>query len=112
MAAFIELLTEQKTIFSPEELSELKQLFTILPDDIEQLSNAIATWCKQDKHGEILNTLRQVRQTFSSNPGERIPVTKQLKVPQPKYQLNKKTLQDAISQSSESSNYSSSNSSP
>lgn len=120
VVAFIELLTKQKKIFTPEQLEELNQLFATLPDDIEklssddieELSNAIATWCKQDKRGEILKVLRQVRKTFSSDAGERIPGTKQLKVPQPKYQLNKKTLLDAIVQSSDSSNSPSSNSSP
>ena len=110
VAAFIELLTNKRTLFTSEELAELDQLIATLPDDIEQLSEAIATWCKVDKRAEILTVLRQVRQTFPSTVGEKAPGSKEGKVKTPNYELNKQTLLNAIQQSSASKDSQSSNS--
>jgi predicted transposase/invertase (TIGR01784 family) len=42
--SFIELLTQERSLFSPEQLTELMQLIEPLPDEIDVLSAAIATW--------------------------------------------------------------------
>jgi predicted transposase/invertase (TIGR01784 family) len=50
VVAFIELLQDQRSLFSPQDLAELAELIEPLPNTIEDLSNAIAQWCKQDGH--------------------------------------------------------------
>ncbi|MEQ9232781.1 Rpn family recombination-promoting nuclease/putative transposase [Coleofasciculus sp. E2-BRE-01] len=50
VVAFIELLQHQRSLFSPQELAELAELIEPLPNKIEDLSEAIAQWCKQDGH--------------------------------------------------------------
>jgi DNA-binding transcriptional MerR regulator len=50
VVAFIELLQDQRSLFSPQDLAELAELLEPLPNTIEDLSEAIAQWCKQDGH--------------------------------------------------------------
>ncbi|MEQ9486018.1 DUF2887 domain-containing protein [Coleofasciculus sp. F4-SAH-05] len=50
VVAFIELLQDQRSLFSPQDLAELAELIEPLPNTIEDLSEAIAQWCKQDGH--------------------------------------------------------------
>jgi predicted transposase/invertase (TIGR01784 family) len=42
--SFIELLTQQRSLYSPEQLTELAELIEPLPEEIDVLSAAIATW--------------------------------------------------------------------
>ena len=42
--SFIELLTQQRSLFSAAQLTELAQLIEPLPDEIDVLAAAIATW--------------------------------------------------------------------
>jgi predicted transposase/invertase (TIGR01784 family) len=42
--SFIELLTQQRDLFSPEQLTELAGLIELLSDEIDVLSAAISTW--------------------------------------------------------------------
>lgn len=51
--AFIDLLKTQPGLFSQENLVNLKQFVSNIPDDVEQLSTAIATW--YEKHSKILD---------------------------------------------------------
>ena len=44
---FIELLTQQRSLFSPEQLDELNQLIEPLSDDVESLSDAISEWSEK-----------------------------------------------------------------
>ena len=46
--SFIELLTQQRSLFSPEQLTELAQLVEPLSDEIDVLAAAIATWCENN----------------------------------------------------------------
>lgn len=103
--AFIELLTEQRSLFTSEDLAELEELVAPLSDDIEALSNVISEWC--EKHPEIDEAHLKL---IPNNSAERTPGSKEGKVKNPDYELNKQTLQNAIQQSSSSSDSKSSNS--
>ncbi|NJR26485.1 MAG: Rpn family recombination-promoting nuclease/putative transposase [Richelia sp. CSU_2_1] len=46
--SFIELLTQQRALFSSEQLTELAQLIEPLSDEIDVLSAAIATWLENN----------------------------------------------------------------
>jgi hypothetical protein len=97
VAAFIELLARQRSLFSPENLAELEQLVLPLPDDIEELSKAISEWCEQ--HSEIDEAQLKLLPNHSA---EKAPGSKEGNVPKPKNELNKAILLDAIQQSSPS----------
>jgi len=91
------LLDSQRSLFSPEELTQLGQLIAGLPDEIAELSQAIAFWCNKEEHTAHLNTLRQVRQTLSNNTlesGSQANTDRKT----PDSQINKQTLQNAIHQ--------------
>jgi predicted transposase/invertase (TIGR01784 family) len=103
--AFIELLTEQRSLFTLEDLAELEELVAPLPDDIEVLSNVISEWCEE--HPEIDEAQLKL---LPDNSGERSPGSKEGNVKTPNYELNKQTLQNAIQQSSSSSDSQSTNS--
>ncbi|MEQ9483036.1 Rpn family recombination-promoting nuclease/putative transposase [Coleofasciculus sp. F4-SAH-05] len=105
VAAFIELLTRQRSLFTPEDLAELEQVVAPLPDDIEALSNAISEWCEE--HPEVDEAQLKL---LPDKSGERLPGSKEGKVKTPNYELNKQTLQNAIQQSSSSQDSQSSNS--
>lgn len=95
LAAFIELLNSQRSLFSPQDLADLERLIVPLPDEIEELSKAIATWCSQEEHSPYLNAMRQERQILSNSALERVSGTNtDTKTP------DKQTLQNAINQSS------------
>ncbi len=64
--AFIDLLKTQPALFSQEKIVNLKEFMSNIPDDTEQLSNAIATWYQKhpkilDAHLTILNKSLNVR---------------------------------------------------
>ncbi|HBB36216.1 MAG TPA: hypothetical protein DDZ80_15690 [Cyanobacteria bacterium UBA8803] len=103
--AFIELLTEQRSLFSSEDFAELEELVAPLPDDIEELSNAISEWCEQ--HPEIDEAQLKL---IPDNSETRVPGSKESKVKTPNYELNKQTLLNAIQQSSASKDSNSTNS--
>ena len=100
VAAFIELLTHQRSLFSPENLAELEQLVLPLLDDIEELSKALSSWCKQ--YPEIREAQLKLLAPLSNDSGEKTPGSKDGNVPKPKNELNKAILLDAIQQSSSS----------
>jgi predicted transposase/invertase (TIGR01784 family) len=60
VAAFIELLTNQRDLFSAQDLAELQQWIAPLPDRIEDLSEAIAQWCNQESHTLQRQAWRQI----------------------------------------------------
>jgi hypothetical protein len=97
VAAFIELLARQRSLFSSENLAELEQLVLPLPDDIKELSKAISEWCEQ--HSEIDEAQLELLPNHSA---EKTPGSKEGNVPKPKNELNKAILLDAIQQSSPS----------
>ncbi|MBD0344865.1 MAG: Rpn family recombination-promoting nuclease/putative transposase [Coleofasciculus sp. Co-bin14] len=102
IAALIQLLNTQRSLFSRQDLADLKQLIAPLPDDIEQLSQASTSWCKQEEHALILNALLEVRQTLLDSVLEGVLVTN-ANAETPDTQLNKQALQNVIGQSSASS---------
>ncbi|MEQ8753607.1 MAG: Rpn family recombination-promoting nuclease/putative transposase [Coleofasciculus sp. G1-WW12-02] len=103
--AFIELLTEQYSLFSSGYLAELEQLLAPLPDDIEELSAAISSWCEQ--HPEIDEVQLKL---LPDNSSEKAPGSKEGNVKPPNYKLNKQAILNAIQQSSSSKDSQSSNS--
>ena len=66
VAAFIELLNNQRELFSPQDLADLAQLIEPKQDNIEELSQALAQWCKQQGHSRHQDALHQVLQVLSS----------------------------------------------
>lgn len=88
-----------RSLFSPQDLTDLEQLINPIPDDIEELSKAIATWCKQEERSQILKTLVEVRQTLSSSTFENVSDTT-TDSQTSNYSLNKQTLQNALQQNS------------
>lgn len=90
VTAFIELLNNHRSLLTPETLAELVQLIEPLPDNIEELSNAIANWCKTEERSQIIDTLNQIRQTLlsSTTPGTNTEI--------PDNQPNKIILQNAL----------------
>jgi len=60
VVAFIELLQDQRSLFSPQDLADLTELIEPLPNKIEDLSQAIAQWCKQDGHSLQRQTWREL----------------------------------------------------
>ena len=91
--AFIDLLKTKPALFSQVNIANLEKLINNTPDDIEQLSTAIATWYQN--HSQILDsqlallnhslTVRGSNSAINSNISE--------------YQLDKKTLLNAIQHS-------------
>ncbi len=60
--AFIQLLKNQRSIFSAQDRDNLDKLAASLPDDEEKISEAIASWYEKrpkilDAQLDILNTL-------------------------------------------------------
>lgn len=97
--AFIELLNNQSSLFSCQELKELEKEVALLPDVIEQLSKFISTWYLQrpiiqDAQFTILK---------HDDPQERlIPNGDKFSKPPTSSELNKKILQNAIKKASNS----------
>ncbi|NEP01387.1 MAG: Rpn family recombination-promoting nuclease/putative transposase [Symploca sp. SIO2E9] len=105
LTAFIELLNTQRlpkgqrqrrSLFSPQDLAELAQLIAPLPDEMEELSKAIAIWCNQATHSPILKVMLQVRSTLSSDSFENVSETNTSKAKTSESRLNKLALQNAI----------------
>lgn len=96
IAAFIELLHHQRQLFSPEDLADLAQLIQPLPDQIEDLSNAIAQWCQQDGHLAQLEAWRQVLSGLLSATVEKLLKTNPDTLDTGESPLNKAMLHHAI----------------
>jgi len=105
VAIFIELLTHQRSIFTPEDLAELEQVVEPLPNDITEISKALSSWYKT--HPKIREAQLKL---LPNDSGEKAPGSKEGKVKPPNDALNKQTLQNAIQQSSSSQDSQSSNS--
>ena len=102
VAVFIELLTDKRSrLFSAQDRNQLAELIAPLPDDIEQLSSAIASWYEKrpkicDAQLALLNEVLTGKVILD----HRLPGTKQGQVPEQNHQLNKQTLKNAIQDSS------------
>jgi hypothetical protein len=61
IAAFIQLIQEKPSLFSPQDRASLWQLASTLPNDTEQISSAIAEWCqsRESIRNELLPLIAQ-----------------------------------------------------
>lgn len=102
LAVFVELLKTQPSLFSQENFSDLEQLISPMPDDIEKISIAIAGWCQ--KHPNILNSQLELFKKYSNNldRNDKAPGSTNANHNIPKYELDKKNIINAIQQSSSS----------
>jgi hypothetical protein len=91
---FIHLLLTQPCLFSEEDRTKLDQLINSVSDDIETLSNSIADWCLE--RPKVANALGKLE----NNVRQRAPGTEKANPNIPKYPTDKKTLLNAIQQSS------------
>ncbi|CAC5345933.1 MULTISPECIES: hypothetical protein [Planktothrix] len=97
LQAFMRLLQEQPQLFGDSKRQELIALIESLPDDLETLSLAIASWYETDD--EIVDAQLEIMDDSSILAVDRIPGTNFGNVPKPNQQINKETLKNAIQQS-------------
>ena len=100
LEAFLQLLREQPQLFADSQRQELLELIEPLEDDVETLSNAIATWYEKDN--KIVDAqLAILNRLVSRSEGDRIPggLTGSVSPPPINQQLNKELLKNAILQS-------------
>lgn len=90
---FIYLLKTQPELFSKEEKTELVQLVNSQSDDIQSLSNTISDWLEE--HPQVDDALAELESIT-----ERAPGSTKANSNIPKYELDKRTLINAIQQSS------------
>lgn len=109
LEAFLKLLEEQPQLLNHSHRQDLIELIEPLPDEIETLSIAIASWYENyddivDAQLEILNSSILINndseQTATSKLAlARLPLTPISSVPKAKPELNKETLKNMIQQS-------------
>ena len=93
--SFIELLTQQRSLFGAEQLTELAQLIEPLSDEIDVLSEAISSWAEnypsiQEAQAKLLEPLPIAK------PSEKAAVTRENSESQLRDRLNKQALKNAI----------------
>ncbi|MEQ9367613.1 MAG: Rpn family recombination-promoting nuclease/putative transposase [Coleofasciculus chthonoplastes F3-SA18-01] len=96
VAAFVELLHHQRSLFSPQDLAELAFLIQPLPDKIEDLSCAIAQWCKQEGNAAQLMAWRQIRSGLLSAMVEKLLGRNSDTQETPSVSVNKAMVQNAV----------------
>jgi predicted transposase/invertase (TIGR01784 family) len=94
--SFIELLTQQRSLFGAEQLTELAQLIEPLSDDIDVLSEAISSWAEnypsiQEAQAQLLEPLPPI-----AKASEKAAVTRENSESQLRDRLNKQALKNAI----------------
>lgn len=94
---FIHLWKTQPSLFSEQDRLEVSQLINSQSDEIEALSNAIADWCLNNP--QLDDALAKLEQ---EEPGTKAPGTTEANTNIPQYKPDKKTLLNAIQQSSSS----------
>ncbi len=97
LQAFLRLLQEQPQLFTESKRQELIALIEPLPDDLETLSFAIASW--YENYDEIVDAQLEIMDDSSMLAVDRIPGTNFGNVPKPNQQIHKETLKNAIQQS-------------
>jgi flagellar biosynthesis/type III secretory pathway protein FliH len=93
--SFIELLTQQPSLFSSQQLTELAQLIEPLPDEIDVLSAAIATW-SENKPAIAEAQSKLLEPLPPSNASEKVSPTPESSESTGGDRLNKQTLNNAI----------------
>jgi hypothetical protein len=96
LESFLQLLQEQPQLFTESKRQELMVLIEPLPDDLQTLSIAIASW--YENHDEIVDAQSEILNNSISEV-DRIPGTNIGYIPKPNQQINKETLKNAIQQS-------------
>ncbi|MFP4102444.1 Rpn family recombination-promoting nuclease/putative transposase [Coleofasciculus sp.] len=94
--AFIELLQHQRSLFSPQDLADLAELIEPLPDKIEDVSEAIARWCKQDGHSLQRQAWRDLVSGKVNAMVEELLATNLASLETLGFSVNKANLQQAI----------------
>jgi len=94
LQAFLQLLQEQPQLFNESKRQELMALIEPLPDDLETLSVAIASW--YENHNEIVDAQSEILNNSSILEVDRIPGTNFGNVPEPNQQINKERLKNVI----------------
>jgi len=94
--SFIELLTQQRSLFGAEQLTELAQLIEPLSDEIDVLSEAISSWAEnypsiQEAQAKLLEPLPPI-----AKASEKAAVTRESSESQVGDHLNKQALKNAI----------------
>src|SRR6476661_8331801 len=94
--SFIELLTQQRSLFGAEQLTELAQLIEPLSDEIDVLSEAISSWAEnypsiQEAQAQLLEPLPPI-----AKASEKAAVTRETSESQLRDRLNKQALKNAI----------------
>ncbi|MEG4962340.1 MULTISPECIES: Rpn family recombination-promoting nuclease/putative transposase [unclassified Microcoleus] len=94
--SFIELLTQQRSLFGAEQLTELAQLIEPLSDEIDVLSEAISSWAEnypsiQQAQAKLLEPLPPI-----AKASEKAAVTRESSESQLRDRLNKQALKNAI----------------
>ncbi|MBD1827263.1 Rpn family recombination-promoting nuclease/putative transposase [Microcoleus vaginatus GB1-A2] len=94
--SFIELLTQQRSLFGAEQLTELAQLIEPLSDEIDLLSEAISSWAEnypsiQEAQAKLLEPLPPI-----AKASEKAAVTRESSESQLRDRLNKQALKNAI----------------
>ncbi|MEG5162014.1 Rpn family recombination-promoting nuclease/putative transposase [Microcoleus sp. AT3-A2] len=93
--SFIELLTQQRSLFGAEQLTELAQLIEPLSDEIDVLSEAISSWAEnypsiQEAQAKLLEPLPIAKAS------EKAAVSGESSESQLRDRLNKQALKNAI----------------
>ena len=96
ITAFIEVLNNKRSLFSPEDTANLTELFSSLPDEEEQLSTAISSWTH--KNSKILEAQLKTLKNYLSGRNTSNRTTRSIteKVNSSDYQANKQRLLSAI----------------
>jgi predicted transposase/invertase (TIGR01784 family) len=94
--SFIELLTQQRSLFGAEQLTQLAQLIEPLSDEIDVLSEAISSWAEnypsiQEAQAQLLEPLPPI-----AKASEKAAVTRENSESQLGDRLNKQALKNAI----------------
>jgi DNA-binding SARP family transcriptional activator len=94
--SFLELLTQQRNLFSAEQLTELSQLIESLPDELDVLSEAITTWCANNPAIEEARSKLLEPLPPNSKASETPAASSENSESQTGDRLNKQALQNAL----------------
>lgn len=93
--SFVYLVQTQPALFTAEDRADLKDLLSTLPDDVEEISNAIALWCEE--HPQVLDAILNIPiddlASLRAADGRAIPVTGR---------ESKEMIENSVTQSSQS----------
>jgi hypothetical protein len=102
--AFIEVVSARRSLFSARDWASLKQLAATLPEDVEDISRAIASWYEKrsdilDAQLDALNELLTRREPQQSPTSAKALARPNAPVPQPSKRSLRQRLIEAIQKS-------------